>query len=36
MLGSMEKVNWIDHMKNEEELHRVKEKRSNLPTVKEG
>jgi hypothetical protein len=31
---SMEKINWIDHVENEEALDRIKEERNILPTVK--
>jgi hypothetical protein len=32
----MEKVSWTDRVRNEEVLHRVKEERNVLHTVKEG
>jgi hypothetical protein len=30
----MEKISWIDHVENEKVLHRIKEERNILPTVK--
>jgi len=30
----MEKIRWTDHVENEEVLHRIKEERNILPTVK--
>jgi hypothetical protein len=31
---NMEKIIWTDHVRNEEVLHRVKEERNNLHTIK--
>jgi hypothetical protein len=30
----MEKISWTDHVRNEEELHRVKEERNIVRTIK--
>jgi len=30
----MEKIRWIDHVENEEVLHKIKEERNILPAVK--
>jgi hypothetical protein len=30
----MEKISWTDHVRNEEVLHRVKEERNIIPTIK--